>query len=267
MVVAFFFSLRIRSMNDDLSSLIEKTGDLLNQSSYTVAFTGAGVSTPSGIPDFRSPQSGLWEKYDPFAVASLSTFNATPERFFDWIKPLYLQSRDAKPNAAHLALADMEARGRLQSVITQNIDGLHHKAGSKRVIELHGSLQTATCLRCGQLHSGERMLNIVFQTETLPVCSNCGRIIKPDIILYEEALPAMVWQQASQEMQESSVVLVIGSSLETYPANSLPEMAVSHGASLIIMTHSSTPLDRIADVVIHEDVAEVLPAISKLLMD
>lgn len=252
-------------MDESHQALIETTAGLIARSAYTVAFTGAGISTASGIPDFRSPGSGLWEKYDPFSVASLSAFRSTPERFFDWIKPLYLQSRNSAPNAAHTALASLEERGLLKAVITQNIDGLHQKAGSKNVIELHGSARTATCPICRKAFDGEELLSLYVETDTLPACPDCGKIIKPDVVLFEESLPQREWLKAEREVLNAHVILVIGSSLETYPANTLPRTGVQNGASLIINTISQTPLDHLADVVIQADVAEVVPQIVKLI--
>ena len=239
--------------------LIDKTKKILDTSEYTVFFTGAGMSTASGIPDFRSPGTGLWERNDPYTVASLTAFQNTPEIFFSWIKSLYTQSKDAKPNSAHRTITELESIGKIQSVITQNIDGLHQKAGSKNVIELHGSVLTATCPFCQRTVSGEKLLEELLKNDLLPICQVCDRIIKPDVILYEEQLPQQAWHQAEMEMQKASAVFIAGSSLETYPANALPRTALSHGAKMVIITLSQTILDRYADVVIHEDVTSVLP--------
>ena len=240
---------------------ITKALNILNNAKYCVFFTGAGMSTPSGIPDFRSPGSGLWEKYDPFAVASLSAFHDHPQQFFNWIKPLYVQSKNAKPNAAHYTLVELEKQNMIHCIITQNIDGLHQKAGSKRVIELHGSVRTATCQHCGQKYDGEELLDLYISEDTLPSCKKCKQIIKPDVILYEELLPEKAWRDAESEMRKAEAVFVAGSSLETYPANTLPRIAVAHGAALVILTLSATPLDDLADVVIHADIAKTIPAL------
>lgn len=252
-------------MKKELSRLINECADILKHSSYSVAFTGAGISTASGIPDFRSVGSGLWEKDDPFSVASLSAFRQSPKKFFNWIKPLFLQSHNAKPNSAHTALAEMETAGFIQSVITQNIDGLHQAAGSKNVIELHGTAQTATCPICTAVHNADDLLTLYSKTEKIPTCKNCGQIIKPDVVLFEEMLPESAWYSAEQEIEKSETILVIGSSLEVYPASSLPKLGVRKGAKLIINTLSSTPLDKTADMVINADVTEVIPEIFRLL--
>ncbi len=250
-------------MLDDTNNTLEKAREILSKSTHTVFFTGAGISTPSGIPDFRSPGSGLWEKYDPFEVASLSAFQQRPDRFFDWIKPLYIQSKDAQPNAAHCAIAAAEKQNKVRNVITQNIDGLHQKAGSNNVIELHGSVRTATCHFCQKQYDGEHLLEIYIKDQTLPTCPDCNQVIKPDVILYEEMLPIIAWNQAEAEMKEATAIVVAGSSLETYPANSLPKIGEAHGAALIIITLTSTPLDSLADVVIHADVVHAIPFLLK----
>jgi NAD-dependent deacetylase len=249
----------MKTMQIETDNMLEKAREIISKSSNTVFFTGAGISTPSGIPDFRSPDSGLWGIYDPFEVASLSAFRQRPDLFFDWIKPLYTQSKNAQPNVAHHAIADAEKRNKVRSVITQNIDGLHQKAGSENVIELHGSVRTATCPFCQKQYDGELLLDIYINNETLPSCPDCNQVIKPDVILYEELLPLNAWYQAESEMRKADVIVVAGSSLETYPANSLPKIGISNGAALIIITLSSTPFDSLADVVIHEDVTQVIP--------
>ena len=237
---------------------------ILHRSSYSVFFTGAGISTPSGIPDFRSPGSGLWEKYDPYAVASYSAYLHHPEQFFDWIRSLYLQSKDAQPNIAHFVLAELEKLGMVKSVITQNIDGLHQQAGSKNVIELHGSARSATCQNCQARFDGNKILQLYIRHDIIPACEFCGNILKPDIILYEESLPEKAWQDAESEIQKADAVFVAGSSLETYPANTLPRMGVSNGAFLVIITLTPSPLDDIADVVIRADVTQAIPALLKM---
>jgi len=246
-------------MKDNFRSSLEEAKTILAKSKFTTIFTGAGISTPSGIPDFRSPGSGLWEKYDPFSVASLTAFKHTPEKFFDWIKPLYLQSQNAEPNQAHHALAELEEQGKINAIITQNIDGLHQKAGSENVIELHGCVKTATCPQCQQQFDGEKLLALYAKTNILPACHKCRRIIKPDVILYEEPLPKKAWNKAAQVMKKSNAVFVIGSSLETTPANTLPQIGINHNALLVIVTISPTPLDDYADVLINADVTKVIP--------
>ena len=245
-----------------LEAEIERAAEILAQSQHAVALTGAGHSTPSGIPDFRSPNSGLWEQADPMEVASIDGFQRNPQAFYDWIRPLAKQMMEAQPNPAHYALADLEQMGVLKAVITQNIDELHYRAGSKRVLELHGSVRTATCTRCREhLPTGEMWRAVVASTQ-LPHCPRCGGLLKPDVVLFGELLPAHVLEEAQQEAERSDVMLVAGSSLEVYPAADLPLRAVQAGARVIMVNYEPTPMDACAAVVIHKDVAVILPQIA-----
>jgi NAD-dependent deacetylase len=246
-------------------ALLAKAAALINDSSYLVVFTGAGISTPSGIPDFRSPDSGLWEKYDPFEVASIWAFRHQPEVFFDWIRSISVQADNAKPNHAHLALANLEKRGIVKSVITQNIDSLHQMAGSKKVFELHGSARTATCPHCGKKHPQEYFRHMIMEEQGIPHCDSCGKMIKPDVVLFGEDLPHDAWDGAYQECLQADMVFVVGSSLEVYPANSLPETALRNGAKLIINNLSPTHLDQRADVLLKMDVTEGIGALPELI--
>lgn len=249
----------------DPNAQIQRAADLLQTARAAVAFTGAGLSTPSGIPDFRSPGSGLWQQRDPFEFASLSAFRYHPEKFYHWVRPLAALIHSAEPNAAHRALAGLEAAGRLTAVITQNIDGLHKRAGSRHVFEIHGTLDTATCRECHRRVPGRPPLERFIHEGVLPVCEACGGLLKPDAILMEEQLPALVFQQARDAARASDVMLVLGSSLEVLPAAGLPMEAVRFGARLIIVTIGDTYLDDRADVRLHGDVAEVLPQIAAAL--
>lgn len=241
---------------------IETAADLILQSQRPVALTGAGISTASGIPDFRSSGTGLWERFDPMEVASLSAFRSQPARFYDWIRPLLETIREAKPNAAHTALASLEKAGRLTGVITQNIDGLHQRAGSVRVIEIHGNLRRATCVSCYRHFGTEALIVALLQTGELPRCSDCGSILKPDVILFEEQLPATAFWEAEELIARTDLVLVVGSCLEVTPASLLPARALNDGARLIILNHEATYLDRRADVILRQDVAEILPLVT-----
>jgi NAD-dependent deacetylase len=253
--------------NNPLEIQIKRAAELIKASKRAVAFTGAGISTPSGIPDFRSPQSGLWEHYDPFEVASLTAFRNHPEKFYGWIGPLVKTAKAAQPNQAHVCLAKLKAAGILQAVITQNIDGLHQKAGSKEVIELHGSAQTATCLSCGKQYSDEWLSEEQISRAQYPHCKTCGGVLKPDVVLFEEMLPVQAWNNAQFYCEQADLVLIVGSSLEVYPACSLPETALNQGAKLIINNIMATHLDLYADVVIHEDLIEAIPAICRLVLE
>lgn len=250
---------------ENKQTLLAKAAELIMKSRYLVAFTGAGISTPSGIPDFRSPDSGLWEKYDPFEVASLWAFRHQPESFFGWIRSLSKQASSAKPNKAHLAVANLENRGYIKSVITQNIDSLHQMAGSKKVFELHGSARTATCPSCGIKHPQEYFHRIIMEAQGIPHCDRCGEMIKPDVVLFGEDLPNDVWNGAYQESLKADLIFIVGSSLEVFPANSLPETALSNGAKLIINNLSPTHLDQRADVLLKMDVTEGIGLIPSLI--
>jgi NAD-dependent deacetylase len=235
------------------------------RSEYAIALTGAGVSTPSGVPDFRSPESGLWEQVDPMKVATLWAFRREPEAFYRWIQPLAEQVTEAEPNPAHVALSKMEQAGILQAVITQNIDGLHSRAGSKRVIEIHGNFRTATCLNCYRTTSGQAVLDQLMEEGTVPVCGECGGTLKPDVILFGEQIPFAALQAAYAEVKRCDLILVAGSSLTVEPAASLPILAKEHGAKLIVVNLQETPLDGLADAVMHEDVASALPTLAEAL--
>ncbi|RME43137.1 MAG: NAD-dependent protein deacylase [Chloroflexi bacterium] len=238
-----------------------KAVELLSQAQRLVVLTGAGISTPSGIPDFRSELTGLWTMVDPLEVASLWGFLADPARFYEWMRPLALKIARAQPNPAHYALAELERRGRMQALVTQNIDALHQKSGSRRVIELHGHLRTVRCLRCGHQSESEPYLRAFLDEGTMPICPQCENVMKPDVVLFGEPLPEREIVRAQEEALHSDVMLVVGSSLEVMPAADLPALAVRSGSRLIIVNLSMTPYDYLADVVIHGDVAEVLPAL------
>jgi NAD-dependent deacetylase len=236
-------------------------------SRHAVALTGAGISTPSGIPDFRSRSSGLWTKYDPFAVASISAFRYHPTEVLDWVRPLVTKIISAEPNPAHLALARLEEAGHLNGIITQNIDGLHQKAGSRQVYEIHGHLRTATCTSCFRKTSTEGLIKPFIEDGTIPVCPSCGSLLKPDIVLFGEQLPYDVVHQAENLMQNCDLVLIAGSSLEVTPAATMPIQALNRGAKLIIVNNDPTYLDIRADCLFHMDVIDVLPRIADEVLD
>jgi NAD-dependent deacetylase len=231
---------------------------LINEADYIVVLSGAGISTPSGIPDFRTKKTGLWEKNDPMLVASLSSFHNTPMVFFNWLKPLVKDIYFANPNAAHESLARLEKENKLRAIVTQNIDNLHQKAGANNVIEVHGSISELVCLRCKtKVTFDEHVVNNFIQNFEIPKCKQCHTFLKPSITLFEEMLPVDAWDSAFDHFQRADLVIVIGSSLEVYPANQLPAIAVSNGAKLIINTFSTTPMDRQADLLLPYNVVEV----------
>jgi NAD-dependent deacetylase len=245
------------------TQLIQATVLFLREAKHAIAFTGAGISTPSGIPDFRTPGTGLWSKYDPYEVASLSSFQKNPEAFYSWIRPLMMTSVSSKPNLAHLMLAELEKAGILKAIITQNIDGLHQKAGACHVIELHGSINTASCPFCKTSYQLRYLLEQFEAHHYLPRCNQCDHVIKPDITFFEEILPEEAWENANQEMNQSDLVFIIGSSLEVFPANTLPETAIRKGAKLIINTITTTHLDYQAAIKLPFDILETFNLLSK----
>lgn len=231
-----------------------------------MVLTGAGISTSSGIPDFRSSNGSLWSKFDPFEVASLSSFRYNPLRFYEWLRSLAGTMFNALPNPAHFSFARLEQAGIIRTVITQNIDSLHHRAGSRNVLEVHGSMSTLTCTRCYQTVDGTPYTARYLEHGEIPYCPSCGSILKPDLVLMGEQLPARVWLKAQQACKECDLMIVAGSSLEVLPVAGLPMRALENGAHLILINHSPTYLDVRADVVLHEDIAEVMPRIVEMVL-
>ncbi len=227
--------------------------DWIEASPRTVFFGGAGVSTESGIPDFRS-ENGIFkalEKYgrSPETLLSRTFFDLRPDVFFEYYRENLLIT-DVQPNQAHLALAKLEARGKLSAVITQNIDGLHQKAGSRHVLELHGSIRRNYCMKCGKRYGIEKLQ----QTEGIPRCE-CGGIIRPDVVLYEENLPMGVFEEAESEVRQADLLIVGGTSLAVYPAAGL--LNYFRGSHLVLINKSETPYDSMADLVIHDPIGQV----------
>lgn len=246
-----------------MEKLVEQAKQLIDQSDRMVCLTGAGISTPSGIPDFRTPNSGIWANVDPFEVASIYAFQRNPQKFYNWLYPLAQLTLHAKPNSAHIALAQLERFGPLKAVITQNIDMLHTKAGSKTVYEVHGHFRQATCMDCGQSHSGEPILHQFLATRQVPYCSQCQGTIKPDVVLFGEILPWVILKHAEAAVESCDVILVAGSSLEVSPVSSMPTRAKQNGAKLIVVNLGETHLDHLADVLIHADVVDILPQLAE----
>ena len=193
----------------------------------------------------------------------MSTFRTDPERFFVWFRPLASQIFNARPNPAHVALADLEKAGRIQRIITQNIDALHYKAGSRNVIEMHGTMRTLSCTQCFRKAEAKNYLQAFIEQGELPRCPDCNGLMKPDVILFGEQLPQKAWYDAQRESRRCDLMLVAGSSLEVLPVAGLPMQAIDRGSHLVILNNAITYLDVRADVVIQEDVADVLPAITE----
>ncbi|MCK5314715.1 MAG: NAD-dependent deacylase [Anaerolineales bacterium] len=249
-------------LSPETTKNIRCAADIIRQSKEAIVLTGAGISTPSGIPDFRSTDSGLWEQYDPFEVASLSAFRYQPERFFKWMRPLAINMFDAIPNDAHIGLAKLEQSGYLKTIITQNIDSLHQRAGSMNVIEIHGSLKTLTCVSCFDQYNSDDFIDTYLNDGTIPHCPACNNVLKPDVVLMGEQLPITAWQKAQDASKKCDLMIVAGSSLEVIPVATLPMRVVDNGAHLIIINRSETYINVRADVVFLEDVAEIIPLIA-----
>lgn len=248
----------------DLNQQIQQAAALISEAQNIVALTGAGISTPSGIPDFRSPDSGVWENANPMVVASIYGFRQNPQRFYNWIRPLADLLFEAEPNPAHRALAQLEQRGKLKAVVTQNIDNLHQKAGSKVVHELHGHIREFTCLKCQEVQDAAAIIDKFMEDGQTPK-HHCGGVLKPNAMLFGEELPMQKFVSAQLALEQADLVIVTGSSLEVAPAADLPTAALRNGAKLIIINYQPTYLDPKADVVISGNVAEVLPRILALV--
>lgn len=218
-----------------------------------VALTGAGVSTESGIPDFRSA-TGIWAQYDPYEVASIDAFRRDPERVWEFYALRLDVLAEAQPNAAHRALAELEARGLVQAVVTQNVDRLHAAAGSRDVIEVHGSIGRAVCLACGREEESVRDLL------PLPRCADCGAVLKPGVVMFGELLSGDAIDRATALAQGAALLLVVGTSLEVWPVAGLPEETLLHGGKLAIVNRDPTSYDVRADIVVHAAAGETLAA-------
>lgn len=245
---------------------VEQAIELLTAARHAVALTGAGIGTPSGIPDFRSRGSGLWTEADPLTVASIWAFHDQPEQFYRWIRPLMVKVLAARPNMAHTTLALLEQRGLLKTVITQNIDSLHLKAGSRRVLEVHGHTRTASCLDCHHVVPSDSLWSSVLDGVAPHPCPTCGGLLKPDVVLFGEPLPYEAISAAQHETLAADVMLIIGSSLEVMPVADLPLLARRRGAATILVNLTPTPLDEQMDVVIREDVVKTLQQFRRALV-
>jgi NAD-dependent deacetylase len=239
---------------------VERLAELLGQSRRAVALTGAGVSVPSGIPDFRTPETGLWAKVDPMEVAHISVFERDPERFWSYYRPRFQALGDKEPNRAHEALAELEQRGLIEGVITQNIDRLHRAAGSENVIEVHGSIETSSCLECGSAY-GLDAVDELFDERGVAICSACGGAVKPDVVLFGELLPEEAMARATELAEGADLMLCVGSSLAVHPVAGLPQLTLSRGGSLAIVTKGETPYDRAAELKLDGEIDAELAAL------
>jgi len=246
------------------SEHVEALAALVRESESVVALTGAGISVPSGIPDFRSPGTGIWENVDPMEVAHIDVFRSDPERFWKFYGPRFGMLSEKQPNGAHRALASLERRGLLDGVVTQNIDRLHRAGGSKRVIEVHGSVETSSCLACGASYGLDSVPGL-FDDLGVARCSVCDSALKPDVVLFGELLPEGAMAKAIDLCGNADLLLCVGSSLEVHPVAGLPGLALSAGAKLAIVTQGPTPYDEDVTVRLTGDVEEELQELLELI--
>ena len=239
---------------------IAKLQEMIDESQKIVFFGGAGVSTESGIPDFRS-QDGLYKqkwKYPPETIISRTFFDANPKEFYRFYREKLI-IKDAKPNITHLKLAELEAAGKLSAIVTQNIDGLHQKAGSKKVFELHGSTLRNFCMNCGKPYDEDFILQSKDSPDTLPHCTECGGLIKPDVVLYEEGLDDGIVNGALEAISQADMLIIGGTSLVVYPAAGF--IRYFAGDHLVMINKTETQADNMADLVIHEKLGQVFEQI------
>lgn len=226
-----------------------------------VALTGAGISVPSGIPDFRTPGTGLWEHVDPMEVAHIDAWRRDPQRFWHFYGDRFTSLRDKEPNGAHAALVALEAMGRLDAVVTQNIDRLHARAGTRELVEVHGTIGSSSCVRDGATYLLEDVLERLHDApDGVPAC-DCGRPLKPDVVLFGELLPEQALQRAFALAAGADLLLCVGSSLEVQPVAQLPGITQAHGGGVALVTAGPTPFDRRAVAKLTGDVEEELTAL------
>lgn len=238
----------------------EELKKIIDTSKNTVLFTGAGISCPSGIPDFRSANGLYGEKgggYSPEQIISHSFFVAHPKEFYEFYKSKMVYPK-AKPNAAHRYFAKLEEEGKLSAIVTQNIDGLHQAAGSKNVLEFHGSVHRNHCMRCGKFFD----VNYVMNSSGAPKCDKCGGLVKPDVVLYEEGIDADVFEKSVAAIENAQTVIVVGTSLAVYPAAGL--LTGFRGENLVLVNKQATPFDRYATLVFNEDVVNVVKRLESM---
>lgn len=246
-----------RSINDAISTL----AGWWKADSYRVVLTGAGMSTESGLPDFRSPQ-GLWKGLDPKKLASISALHNNTREFYEFYRMRLAKLQQALPHRGHFALARLQKERLLDAIITQNVDGLHHQAGAVRVIELHGNLREAVCIKCGRIYPSK-----LLEEQELPHCAHCRGMLKPGVILFGESLPAEALRQAEMETRRAHLFVVIGSSLEVSPANYFPVLARERGAKLVLINLEPTHMDDDADLTIRRPAGEVLEELAERIIE
>jgi NAD-dependent deacetylase len=242
-----------------------RLAEMLREARSAVVLTGAGVSVPSGIPDFRSPGTGIWEKVNPMKVAHIDAFRREPDRFWQFYGDRFASLVHKQPNEAHFAIAELERRGLIRGVVTQNVDRLHRRAGSQNVIEVHGSIEWSVCPECGGRVALERVLEILAKHPGAPECTACIAPLKPDVVLFGEMLPEVAISDAHALAAEADLIVCVGSSLEVYPVASLPSVTRGGGGRIALITQGPTPYDAEASVKLSGDVVEELTAVLSAL--
>jgi len=248
-----------------LEEKIEKLANLILHSKNIVALTGAGMSTESGIADFRSPGTGLWEKVDPYEFASIHSYVADTSKNLKFMIETGRNIFRARPNKGHKALTKLQKLGKLKGVLTQNIDRLHHKARTKNIVEFHGNAYEAKCMTCGHVYEITVMVNQVMKGNYSPSCEKCRGMLKPNAIFFGEPLESKILEAADIMIAECDLLLVLGSSLVVYPVAFYPQKALSLGAKLAIVNIQKTDMDSLAEVVIHEKIGDILPEIVSIV--
>lgn len=237
-----------------------RLAELIRESSSTVVLSGAGISVPSGIPDFRTPETGLWANVDPMEVAHIDVFERDPARFWSYYRPRFQSLGDKRPNPAHEALAELERRGLIEGVITQNIDRLHRAGGSRNVVEVHGSIETSSCTRCATVFEIDEV-EALFDANGVAVCSSCRGSVKPDVILFGELLSEGAMVRARDLAERAELMICVGSSLAVYPVAGLPQLTLERGGRLAIVTKGETPYDADAELKLDGEVVEEFSAL------
>lgn len=244
---------------------VDRLAEIVRGARSVVALTGAGISVPSGIPDFRTPGTGLWANVNPMEVAHIDAWRADPERFWHFYGNRFQTLEDKEPNDAHRALAELERRGLLTAVVTQNIDMLHRKAGSREVVEVHGTIESSSCLACLlQYPLAEVRERLENSPISVPAC-DCGEPLKPDVVLFGEFLPEAAIQRAHELASQADLLLCVGSSLEVYPIAQLPQVTLAGGGAVALVTAGPTPWDDRAAVKLDGDVVDELSALLAVL--
>ncbi len=250
---------------NDLNAKIQKFAQLILETNNIVVLTGAGMSTESGIADFRSPGTGLWEKVNPDEFASIHSYVSDTKKNLDFMLEMGLNIFKARPNKGHKMLTKLQKLGKLKGILTQNIDGLHQKAHSNNIVELHGTAHEAICMGCDKIYPITAMINQVMKGENRPSCEACNGLLKPNAIFFGEPLRSEILSQADDMINRCDLLIVLGSSLLVYPVAFYPRKAISLGAKIAIINIQETDVDSFADVVIHEKIGDVFPLIVEIV--